>query len=154
MWGICVLVAIVLLLIGLGIFFMYRPIGGQRDTEEVQRCDYKQTTRNDAPKSVSLIAGKTHSEKTNLFKRAQKHRQNPINTRRKPGLRHKNPQMRQHIYDIVNGTDHSEKLKKLESALSCLENSGLGFHGNPPDSRLNPYDDENDNDDDIFLRQL
>lgn len=140
MWGICVLVAIVLLVLGIGIFFMFfRPMGQSSQPVEVQRCDYKQENQEVQP--VSLMS-KSSSHTKQKFEKAAKHRHDYERTSSGTGIRSKNGgSMKTHILDLVHGKKHHKKQRqKLEQAMQCLEQSGLGFHGNPPDLRYR--DDE------------
>lgn len=143
MWGICVLVAIVLLVIGIGIFFMFfRPMGQSSQPVEVQRCDYKQQSGEGQEVQPVSLMSKSKSNMTTGARRASGYRQDYERTSSGTGIRSKNPQShKQHILDLVHGKKHHKKqLQKLEQAMQCLEQSGLGFHGNPPDLRYR--DDE------------
>ena len=127
--------AVVLILVGLGIFFMFHPMRQPQNTAEIQRCDHQQQqedidysqteTSTDNPQPVQLMRhGESH--KSRLSKYRASRMQQPIPVSRKRGNRH-HRYGEKNAYDLINGDEERvrRQLQKLKNAKACLDNAGL-----------------------------
>lgn len=150
MWGICAIVAVVLLVLGLCIFWMYRPSRQSSDRDEIDRCDHKQveTTYDEVDESeypeeenmdkVQLLGGSSsHKDKRAKYMRSMT--QQPIIEAGRTHGRKLHRFGEQNVRDLVN-MDNLQKremrtYRKLKNAMDCLEKAGLSL-SNGIDSRL------------------
>ena len=141
--------AVVLILVGLGIFFMFHPMRQPQNTAEIQRCDHQQQqeeidysqteTSTDNPQPVQLMRhGESHKSRRSKYKASLM--QQPMPVSRKRGNRlHRFGQ--KHAYDLINGDEERvmKLLQKLKNAKACLDNAGLVL-GNDVSPELDYYE--------------